>query len=135
MDRSRWPAVVAALALSITACGGDDDTVEPAADAEAGSSADDGSDAGGDIAGSLDDGDLVVPRDYLQGDWCDGEGQDWSITGDIATLTDASGGTGEFPLEILFATGVGVELISQSDDRFVFGGGGDEVTFVRGACG
>lgn len=124
-----------AIALVVGACGSDDD--EPTADGSVTSDQDpsgDSSDDGADIAGSADDADLLVPRDYLQGAWCDSDGQSWTIEGDAARFVDASGGTAEFPVDIVFIDGPDESLVSQSDDEFVIMSLGEEITFSRGAC-
>lgn len=112
--------------LALGACGGDDD--EPAAS---------GADATTpSIAGALDDSDLLLPRDYLQGEWCDSEGKIWSIEGDFARSEDPrTGGVAEgLPIDIVFIDAVDRTLVSQSDDEFVIGDGTSELTFTRGPC-
>ncbi len=125
-----------AAMLALGACSSDDDD-EPAADDSAASeesSSDETDDVIGDLSSDVSDSDLIVPRDYLQGMWCDSDGENWTIEGETARLETQDGGVGEFPLGILFLDTVDVDLISQSDDEFVFGAAGEEVTFTRGAC-
>ena len=138
----RGLAIAVAFGFALGACG-DDDGAAPASGDSPGDVTDDtGGDTTGDttpdddtgIEGSASDGDLLVPRDYLQGEWCDSEGDNWSIEGDTATLDDGSGGTAEFPIDILFIDGADVDLISQTDDQFVFGSEFEQVTFTRGNC-
>ncbi len=134
-------------ALVLGACGDDDDdatasdgdTSEQSSSEGSDDSADDADsseepEASTDFAGTASDGDLIVPRDYLQGVWCDNEGSTWTIEGDNAILDDGAGGTGTFPVDILFIAGPGVDLVSQSDDGFVFRSADDEVSFTRGGC-
>jgi hypothetical protein len=132
--------VAVVLAFAVGACGGDDDGAEPApsetaSNADSTGSGDTPVDDGGGIEGSPADDDLLVPREYLQGEWCDSDGQSWFIEGDTARLEDSgSGGTAELPLDLVFIDGLDVELVSQTDDEFVFGSAEDEVTFTRGRC-
>lgn len=132
-------ALVIAGALALGACGG----AEPASDsnsaADTGSSADTvSSDAptgnGPDVEGSVDDDDLLVPRDYLQGVWCDSDGSTWTIDGDTAQFEDTSGGKGEFPVDLVFVDNLDGGLISQTDAEFVIGNADDQMTFTRGSC-
>lgn len=129
------PAVLC-LGLVVGACGGDDDDDAGGA-ARAETAADDGAgDDGGlpDIAGSLSDDQLLVPRAYLQGVWCDSAGQTLTVEGDMARLEDGSGGVAEFPVDLVFNAGPGVSVASQTDDAFVVVSDGEETTFTRGAC-
>ncbi len=75
-----------------------------------------------------------MPRDYLQGEWCDSDGQTWVIEGGIVSFDDTTGSVGELPVDLVFIDNLDVDLISQSDDEFVIGGAGDETTFTRGGC-
>ena len=130
-----WVALAVAGGLVLGACGGDDDdpaAAEPVSDD--GGSADESSGDGPEIAGSVGDDDLLVPRDYLQGVWCDSDGQTWTIDGDTARFGDGAGGVGELPVDILFLDGLDESLVSQTDDEFVVAFSGDEVTFTRGGC-
>lgn len=111
------------VTLMIGACGGDD---APAA-------SDNGNDVG-DRGGPPGEAELVVPRDYLQGGWCDSDGQSWTIEGDTARFEDSSGGAGQLPVDLVFIDDVDNELISQTDDEFVAVLAGDEITFSRGTC-
>ena len=132
---NRLLAVFVVAALLLGACGGDDDdpsdTPAPASD----DSGSDGSDDdGSQIEGTVADDLLIVPRDYLQGEWCDSDGSSWTIEGDVALLQDGSDGVGEFPVDILFINSPDVELISQTADEFTFASRVEEVTFTRGGC-
>ncbi|MEZ4501719.1 MAG: hypothetical protein R3C39_03770 [Dehalococcoidia bacterium] len=127
-----WVALALVGLLFLGACGGDD--AESDASEEDSTSTAASATPADSISGSASDSDLVVPRDYLQGEWCDSEGQSWTIEGDTARFEDGSGGVGEFPVDIVFIKGIGVDLIAQTDSEFTFGGGGDEVTFTRGGC-
>lgn len=122
-------AAVAAMVL--VACGGDDGAASP-------TTADGapvlGSGDGPAIAGSVGDENLLVPRDYLQGEWCDTDGQTWTIDGDTARLEDGSGGAGELPVDLAFIKRPGDTLVSQTDDSFVVESDGAETTFQRGRC-
>ena len=123
------------LALLAGACGGDDTdaTDDPSSASGTQSDTDDaGTDDG--IAGSVDDGDLLVARDYLQGVWCDSDGTTITIDGDTATLTDSTGAGIEMAVDLLFIDSPDNDLVSQGDDEFVISVAGDQVTFVRGAC-
>ncbi len=120
------------LAVVLVACGGDDGGASPSADVVRSDPTTSG--AGLEIGGSASDADLLVPRSYLQGEWCDSDGQTWTIDGDTARLEDASGGTGEFPLDIVFIDGPEETLVSQTDDEFVVESAGDEISFSRGSC-
>lgn len=146
----RGLAVAIAFGFALGACGDDGGAsstpVDPPGDVTddtgggttddtgGGTTGDTTPDDGTGTEGSASDEDLVVPRAYLQGEWCDSEGDNWSIEGDTATLDDGSGGTAEFPIGILFIDGVDVDLISQTDDQFVFGSEFEQVTFTRGSC-
>jgi hypothetical protein len=123
---------VVVVAVAVVGCGGDDDASPTSTVAgEAGS----GGNGGLDIAGSVDDTNLLVPRGYLQGEWCDSDGQTWKIEGDIARVEDTSGGVGEVPVDLAFIDNLDIDLVSQSDSEFVIGGGGGEnTTFTRGSC-
>jgi hypothetical protein len=124
------------VAMVLVACGGDDGDASPTSAVVRSdtSGSGDGSGEGFEIAGSAGDDDLLVPRDYLQGEWCDSDGQTWTIDGDTVRLEDASGGAGDFPVDIAFIDGPEETLISQTDDEFVVEYAGDEITFSRGSC-
>lgn len=131
-------ATLAAALLLATGCSSDDD--DAADDRPAGIDTPTGADATdpGDVLNELlneppADADLVVPRDYLQGEWCDSDGESWVIEGDTALRTDASGGSLEISIGRVFVDRVG-ELRSQTDDAFTFGAGDEERTFTRGSC-
>lgn len=134
-------AVVLAGGLVLLGCGDDDSTsdVTGSADVEVveseGSTEGDatGSESSDASSNDVDDVGLLVPLDYLQGEWCDHDGTTWTIEGEIAQLDDGSGGTGEMPVNVLFINVPGA-LVSQGDDQFVFMSAGEEVTFTRGAC-
>ena len=136
----RGLAVLLAGGLTLLGCGDDDssdasETANGAVVDDSTSDAPDASDVSGDDA-AVDaggGGGLIVPLDYLQGEWCDHEGTTWSIDGETAQLDDGSGGVGEMPINVLFVDVPGA-LISQDADSFVFMSGPDEVTFTRGAC-
>ena len=131
--RRIWIVAVVAGGLVLGACGDDSEPDESGSAGDDISSDDAGGDAG-DIAGSVDDSDLIVPRDYLQGVWCDSDGEMWTIEGDIAELDDGAGGTGSFPLDVLFLDGPEEVLVSQSDDEFTIDFGDQQITFTRGSC-
>lgn len=116
----RGLVIAVVLVLALGACGDDGNTMPTG-------------DVGG-IEGSVSDDDLLVSRDYLQGEWCEGDDKHWTIEGDIAHFDDGSGATAEVPIDILFIDGVGVDLISQTDDMFVFGSATEQATFTRGSC-
>ena len=131
---TRWFAV-AVIGLAVASCGGDDaDTSPTSAVANEADAGDSGGSAGLDIAGSVDDSLLLVPRDYLQGEWCASDGETWTIEGDTARFEDTAGGVAELPVDLAFIDNLDVELVSQSDDEFVIAGFGSETTFTRGAC-
>lgn len=128
--------IVGFVAMALVACGGDGGGTEPGS-AVAQNEPNSGgtvSDGGLDIAGSVDDSDLVVPRDYLQGEWCSSDGQTLTITGDMVRMEDQSGGVGEFPVDLAFVDGPGTVLVSQTDVEFVVEFEGAETTFSRGRC-
>ncbi len=124
--------VAGAVALMLAACGGGDGADTPADGVTNHGSTE--SSAGLDIAGSVDDADLFVSRDYLQGEWCNSDGQTLTITGDTIRMEDQSGGVGEFPVDLVFVDGPGAALVSQTDDEFVIESEGAETTFTRGRC-
>ena len=69
------------------------ESADEAADTSSDDSDDDAdADASEDVSGG---GNLLVPLDYLQGVWCDHEGTTWTIDGEMVTLDDGSGGTGQ----------------------------------------
>lgn len=134
-----WFTILGALVLIVAACAGDDDDAgsaptDAASDADAtgtGTAAPEGPE----IEGAVGDDDLLVPRQYLQGEWCDSDGNSWSIEGDTARFVESGGGgTAELPVDLAFIDSPDVSLVSQTDDQFVVGSGGDEVTFARGSC-
>lgn len=141
---ARWGVAVAAVVGLVAAAGGcdDDDATPTSATGSAETSS--GDSESGSVAtdvvvadGAVGDEGLLVGRDYLQGEWCDSEGQHWTIDGDTARAEDpAGGGAAEFPVEIRFADGPDIDLVSQSDDQFVLGAPGSDatITFRRGAC-
>ncbi len=136
---SSWVVFAIALGLMVGACGGDDDpgpaVSEAATEGDSTVSDDPAPDDGGEIAGSVTDDDLLMPRQYLQGEWCDSIGNSWIIEGDIARFEEsASGGVGEFPVDVLFIDNPDSSLVSQTDDEFVIETRGEEVTYVRGSC-
>ena len=91
--------------------------------------------AGGpNVAGSVGDDLLLVPRAYLQGQWCDSDGQSWTIDGDTARIEDTSGGVAVLPIDLAFIDNLDVDLISQTDNEFVIGSMGNQTTFTRGSC-
>ena len=135
--RKKSTALAVVLLVVSTGCSsGDDGSTSPTS--AVGQSDNSGSASGiGDgveIAGSAGDADLLVPRDYLQGEWCDSDNQTWTIDGDTARLEDASGGVAELPVDLAFIDGPEERLVSQTDDEFVVESAGDEITFRRGAC-
>lgn len=113
--------------IALVACGGDGDSSPTSAVA-------DQAGEGPAIAGSVGDDLLLVPRDYLQGVWCDSDGQTWTIEGDTARFDDGSGGVGEFPVDLAFIARQEDSLVSQTDDEFVIRTAFDEVTYQRGNC-
>jgi len=125
-----WVALVLVGALVLGACGGD----EPAADATVGTTSAEGTTDGPGVERSVDDGDLLVARDYLQGEWCDNDGQTWSIDGDTAKVENATGAAAELPVDLVFFDDVESELVSQTDTEFTIVSAGDEITFTRGGC-
>ena len=121
-----------AVALVLVACGGGADTEANPAPSPATAATDDAS-GGLDIAGSVGDSDLLVPRDYLQGEWCSSDGQSVTVNGDTVQLEEG-GGVMEAPVDLMFLDGPGGGLVSQTDDEFVVESGGVETTFTRGSC-
>ncbi len=131
--KSRWVVVVMVFGLALGACGDDSDPSPTAGDSTG--SGDATSDEGDGTEGSAAEDDLLVPRQYLQGEWCDSDGQSWSIEGSTARFgVPGSEATGELPVDLAFINSLDVELVSQTDDEFVFTSGGEEVTFTRGSC-
>ena len=143
MQRSRRSAVrlraalCVVIALGVVSCSSDDDdlSVDPGA---SDSESEDASGAGTDdelvVEGSVGDDLLLVPRAYLQGEWCADDGGNWTVDGDTATLTEESGAIAEFPVDILFIAAPGTELVSQTDDQFTIGSEIEQITFTRGRC-
>ena len=132
--------IVLALAVFVGACGGDDaatDDGAPAGSADVTSAqetetedgADDGTVNGGDSS------ELVVPLDYLQGEWCNSDGEAWVFEGEIARFGENHDELiGELPVALALAAGSERLLISQSDDEFVVDLQSRELTFTRGRC-
>ena len=88
MKLTSWLIAVAISGMAVVACEGDDGDTSPTSalsgDADARGS---GGSGGLEIAGSVDDANLLVAREYLQGVWCDSDGQTWTIEGDTARTT------------------------------------------------
>ncbi len=143
MQRSRRSAVrlraalCVVIALGVVSCSSDDDDLSVDPDASD-SESEDASGAGTDdelvVQGSVRDDLLLVPRAYLQGEWCADDGGNWTVDGDTATLTEESGAIAEFPVDILFIAAPGTELVSQTDDQFTIGSEIEQITFTRGSC-
>ena len=126
----RTVAIGLALALSVSACGSDDDVSSPEPSDQtatsAGSPADDG---------LADNSDLVVPLDFLQGEWCSSDGEAWLFEGETARFGENHDELiGALPVADALAAGSQRVLISQSDDEFVLDLQTREVTFTRGRC-
>jgi len=126
--------VVAAAVLVLGACGENDELVSSESGRDVVDDRASSDEQLGDQGPVVGEVDLVVPLDYLQGEWCDSDGQDWSIDGRIAQFEDGAGGAGEVPIDLVFIDDVENELVSQTDDGFVAILAGDEITFVRGSC-
>ena len=135
----RWRSRLGAAALVVctllgAACSGDDganDSDEPA-DAATEGDAGDTTDTT-DLADITGDVDLILPRDYLEGEWCTSDGETWVFDDSTVRIDDGAGGSAEFPLATLLADGSGIEVVSQADDNFVLAIPG-EVTYSRGSC-
>ena len=143
MQRSRRSAVrlraalCVVIALGVVSCSSDDDdlSVDPdASDSESEVASGAGTDDELVVEGSVGDDLLLVPRAYLQGEWCADDGGNWTVDGDTATLTEESGAIAEFPVDILFIAAPGTELVSQTDDQFTIGSEIEQITFTRGSC-
>ncbi len=130
-----WVAAATVAAFALGACSDDDSPTPADADAAQDQASDDpGSDDGiGDLAGSVSDDLLLVPRAYLQGEWCDSDGNTWSIDGDIVRGGEG-GGSAELPIDLVFINTPDRTLVAQTDDEFVVADRGDETTFTRGGC-
>ena len=84
---------------------------------------------------ALDPTELVVPLDYLQGEWCNSDGEAWVFEGETARFGESHDELfGELPVALALAAGSERVLISQSDDRFVVDLQTRELTFTRGRC-
>ena len=124
--------IVVALALGLAACSDDGDS-----DSAAPSDQSDSSSAGpvdGDSM-SEDTNGLVVPLDYLQGEWCNSDGEAWVIDGQTARFGETHDELfGELPVAAALAAGSERSLVSQTNDEFVLDLQTREVTFTRGRC-
>ena len=84
---------------------------------------------------SGDDSDLVVPLDYLQGEWCNSDGEAWLFEGDTARFGESHEDlVGQMPIAGLMAAGSQRVLVSQTDDEFVLDLDSRQLTFTRGGC-
>lgn len=140
-------AAVVGLTIGVVGCGGDDDAADGAGggaadapDSEAGEADATDSDlddeALEELFDDIDESDLLVPLDYLQGEWCDSDGLAWSIEDTTARFGESlDGPVGEVPVILVFHVGPEIDLVSQTDDQFVVDDGiGDPSTFTRGRC-
>ena len=131
-------ALVASFALVLGACGGDDDTEGTSATEDDSATvpaepSDTSGDDGGLAAG--DSSDLVVPLDYLQGEWCNTDGEAWLFEGETARFGETHDAlVGELPVTLALAAGSERVLVSQTADEFVLDLQIREVTFTRGRC-
>lgn len=115
-------AIVLAIAVLASACGG------APADGDAANAEDDALAAG-------DTSELVVPLDYLQGEWCNSDGEAWVFDGETARFGESHDELiGEVPVALALGAGSERLLISQSDDEFVVDLQSRELTFTRGRC-
>lgn len=96
-----------------------------------------GSDGGAgdqtDLADITEDVDLILPREYLVGEWCNSDGETWVFDESTVRIDDGAGGSAEFPLATLLAESSGIEVVSQADDNFVLAVP-DDITYTRGSC-
>lgn len=124
------------------ACGGDDAADDTAGDdaavpADSSDTSVEPSDAAadGDDLPAGDPSGLVVPLDYLQGEWCNTDGEAWVFEGETARFGETHDAlVGELPVTLALAAGSERVMVSQSDDEFVLDLQVREVTFTRGRC-
>ena len=129
----RAVVLMLALALSLTACSGGDGDASPAQPSE--QSAATGGEPADDALPVGDDSDLVVPLEYLQGEWCNTDGEAWLFEGDTARFGENHDELfGELPVAVALSAGPERVVISQSDNEFVLDLQTREVTFTRGRC-
>lgn len=124
-------AALVTFTLLGAACSSDDGANDSDEAAEAGADGDTGDQT--DLADITDDVDLILPRDYLEGAWCNSDGETWVFDESTVRIDDGAGGSAEFPLATLLAEGSGIEVVSQADDNFVLAVP-DEITYTRGSC-
>ena len=132
----RWRSRIGAGALVVctllgAACSSDDGANDSDETADAATEGDVGDQT--DLADITEDVDLILPRDYLEGEWCTSDGETWVFDDDTVRIDDGAGGSAEFPVATLLAAGSGIEVVSQADDNFVLAVP-DEVTYSRGSC-
>ena len=132
--RRRTGALALVATMCLVACSSDDDGSSDEAPAQPEVSDDGAGDDGDDAVPAGDTSGLVVPLEYLQGEWCNSDGEAWVIEGETARFGENHDElVGELPVAGAFAGGPGI-LISQSDDEFVIDVRTREVTFTRGRC-
>lgn len=127
------PVTIAlALTMLLTACSGGDDASSDDASPQPEVSVIDAAD---DTLPAGDVSDLVVPLDYLQGEWCNSDGEAWVFEGETARFGENHDELlGELPVGVALAAGSERVLILQSDDEFVVDLQTRELTFTRGRC-
>ena len=106
-------ALVVSAAVVLGACGGDDDGASDDPDVSSDAS---GATTDGDELPAGDPSDLVVPLDYLQGEWCNTDGEAWVFDGETARFGESHDAlVGELPVSLALAAGSERVLISQTD--------------------
>ncbi|MEZ5166672.1 MAG: hypothetical protein R2695_09320 [Acidimicrobiales bacterium] len=111
----RWLGVtIVAFALVVAGCGGDDGDSSSGGSVESNTTAGetDGSsdqpdtttgDEGENAFSVGDDSDLIVPLDYLQGEWCNSDGEAWVVEGETARFGASHDElSGEVPVSVAF---------------------------------
>ncbi len=131
--------IVLIFAVGLAACS-DDGGSAPAAPADTSATSDQSATSteapsDNNVPAVGDNSDLVVPLDYLQGEWCNSDGEAWVFEGETARFGESHDNLfGELPVTAALAAGSERVLVSQVDDEFVLDLQTRQVTFTRGRC-